>query len=142
MAEAMLSHLAGDRFLAFSAGNFPTGTVNELALETLRKRGIKTAGLRSKSLEEFTDKPIDWLITVCDNAAGEPCPIFPTSPLKAHWGVADPAKFQGTDHARAQVFERTAEILENRIKVLVRLPLAEMPPPELRHRLMEIGDLG
>lgn len=141
MAEALLSHVGGEHFQAFSAGSFPTGTVNELALETLRSRGIKTAGLRSKSWEEFANKPIDWVITVCDNAAGEACPLFLGRPLKAHWGVADPAKFQGADNERKQVFGRTASILEHRIKVMMRLPLEAMPPHELRLKLMEIGDL-
>ncbi len=140
MAEAMLSHLGGERFLAFSAGSFPTGTINALTLETLRNRGIKTAGLRSKSWEEFANKPIDWVITVCDNAAGEACPLFPGQPLKAHWGVADPAKFQGTDQARKQVFERTVAILEHRIKAMLRLPLGQMPVHEIKSKINEIGE--
>lgn len=141
MAEALLSHVGSARFQAFSAGSFPTGTINPLALETLRQKGINTAGLRSKSWEEFANKPIDWVITVCDNAAGEACPFFPGRPIRAHWGVADPAKFQGADNGRKQIFERTASILEHRIKVMMRLPLEAMPPHELRLKLMEIGDL-
>ena len=99
MAEALLAHHGKDKFQSHSAGSFPTGEVHPLSLATLKARGIPTTGYRSKSWDEFIDQKIDIAITVCDAAAGESCPLFPGKPVKAHWGVPDPAKFQGSEEA-------------------------------------------
>lgn len=141
MAEALLAHHGGERFLSRSAGSFPTGKVHPLSLVTLKARGIPTSGYRSKSWNEFSGQPMDIVITVCDAAAGESCPLFPGKPIKAHWGVPDPAKFQGTEEEIRFEFSRVCNILENRIKALVRLPIGEMDNEELQQKLCAIGDI-
>ncbi len=141
MAEGLLHHHGKDRLLAFSAGSFPTGTVHPMSLATLKRHGISDQGYRSKSWDEFTDQPIDILITVCDNAAGEVCPLFPGSPIKAHWGVPDPAHFKGTQAEIEAEFDRVFSILEKRVKAFLRLPLEKMDKEELRQKLNEIGGL-
>ena len=141
MAEALLAHHGGEHFVAGSAGSFPTGEVHPLSLATLKARGIATSGYRSKSWDEFTDQPIDIVVTVCDAAAGESCPIFPGKPLKAHWGVPDPAKFQGTDDQTRAEFARVCDILEKRVKALIRLPLDDIDKEELQQKLYAIGAL-
>lgn len=141
MAEALLAHHGGAHFLSRSAGSFPTGKVHPLSLETLKKRGIETAGYRSKSWDEFTGQPMDIVITVCDAAAGESCPFFPGNPIKAHWGVPDPAKFQGTDEEARAEFSRVCDILEKRVKALVRLPTDKMDNDELQQKLRSISEI-
>ena len=122
MAEGILNHLGAKRFQACSAGSFPSGEVHPLSLATLRGHGIVTEGFRSKSWDEFRDRPIDIVITVCDNAANESCPIFSGAPIKAHWGAPDPAHFHGTAAETAAEFERVFSILERRVKALLELP--------------------
>jgi len=139
MAEATLNHLGGDKFTAYSAGSFPTGEIHPLSLETLKARGISTQGYHSKSWDEFSDKQIDIVITVCDNAAGETCPIFLGKTIKAHWGVPDPAKFEGTVDATKAEFERIYKMLEQRIRALINLPLEQMDTNELQQKLNAIG---
>ena len=141
LAEALLNHLGKDNFLAFSAGSFPTGQVHPLALKTLQSKNVPSFGIRSKSWNEFVGQPIDMVITVCDAAAGESCPLFPGKPLKAHWSVADPAKFQGTDEETRAEFSRVCNILEKRIKGLVRLPLDKMDNHELQQKLHALGEI-
>lgn len=141
MAEALLAHYGGDRFLSSSAGSFPTGTVHPLSLETLKTRGISTQGFRSKSWDEFSGQRIDIVITVCDAAAGEACPLFPGKPLKAHWGVEDPAKFVGTPEQTKAEFARVCDVLERRVRSLVRLPLEKMDSDERQQKIREIGSL-
>lgn len=141
MAEALLAHHGGEHFLSRSAGSFPTGKVHPLSLATLKARGITASGYRSKSWDEFVGQPIDIVITVCDAAAGESCPLFPGKPLKAHWGVPDPAKFHGTEEETRAEFSRVCDILEKRIKALIRLPVETMDKNELRQKLNEIGKL-
>ena len=139
MAEGALNHYGKGKVLAFSAGSFPTGTVHPMSLATLKRHGINDKGYHSKSWDEFKDQPIDILITVCDNAAGEICPIFPGSPVKAHWGVPDPAHFQGTPAETEAEFDRIFSMLEKRVNAFLRLPLEQMDKNELQHKLSEIG---
>src|SRR5690348_9107126 len=118
LAEAYLNHAAHGRFVAYSAGSHPAGRVNPLALALLAELGIDTAGLRSKSWDEFA-RPgapkIDLLFTVCDAAAGEVCPIWPSQPLRAHWGVPDPAAVTGSDGEKRAAFRRAFDTLAGRI---------------------------
>ena len=140
LAEALLNREGGDRFRAFSAGSFPKGAVHPMSLEVLGVLGYRTDQLRSKSWDEFTgpDAPqIDFVFTVCDNAAGEVCPIWPGHPMTAHWGVEDPAAIEGKGQRDA--FLRTYLYLENRISSLVALPIESMDQADLKARLREIG---
>ena len=143
LAEALVNHHGAGRFRAFSAGSHPTGRVNPFAIATLRRFGLPTGGLRSKSWDEFAGPAaprLDFIFTVCDNAAGESCPLWPGHPVTAHWGVPDPAAVQGTDEHRLQAFEDTFRILERRVERFVALPLAGLDPAELSRRLREIGE--
>ncbi len=141
MAEGLLNHYGKEKVLAFSAGSFPTGTVHPMSLATLKRHGMNDQGYRSKSWDEFTDQPIDILITVCDNAAGEVCPIFPGQPIKAHWGVSDPAHFQGTPAEIEAEFNRVFAMLEHRVKAFLCLPLAQLDQTKLQQELNKIGNL-
>lgn len=141
MAEGLFNYYGSGRVTAFSAGSFPTGTVNPLSIATLKRHGINGKGYRSKSWEEFQNQDIDIIITVCDNAAGEACPIMPIKSIKAHWGVSDPAHFQGTGAEVEAEFECVFSILENRVKALFLLPLERMNKEELQEQLNEIGKL-
>lgn len=141
MAEALLTHFGNDKFNSYSAGSFPTGEVHSLSLSTLKSRGITTAKYRSKSWDEFVGKNIDIVITVCDSAAGETCPVFYGSPVKAHWGVPDPAKFEGTDKEISSEFNRICDILEKRIKKLIELSVEKMDKQSLQQQLHEIGKI-
>jgi arsenate reductase len=129
LAEVLLNHLGGGRFLAYSAGSHPKGTVHPLALETLQCMGLPVEGLRSKSWEEFaqSDAPVlDMSVTVCDNAAGEAGPIWPGKPMMAHSGVEDPAAFHGSADAHRQKFHEVALRLRQPIEQCLRLPLATL----------------
>ena len=134
MAEAMLNELGRGRFRAYSAGSHPTGQVNPLAVETLASAGMPTAGLRSKSWDEFA-RPgapqMDFILTVCDNAAAEACPVWPGKPITAHWGVPDPAAVEGPDEAKRAAFRSAAATLRRRIELLVADPCHEsvITPP-------------
>ena len=142
IAESLLNHRGRGRFLAFSGGSHPEGRVNPRAVRTLEKKGVATVGPRSKSWHEFAkeDAPImDFIITVCDNAAGEVCPVWPGGPVSAHWGVPDPALFRGNEAETETVFEQTLDRLERRIRALLELPLETLDGEGLKHRLNEIG---
>jgi len=148
MAEALLNHLEPGpfkglgRFRAYSAGSYPTGQVNPLALEMRRRRNIPTEGLRSKSWDEFAAPgapPLDFVFTVCDNAAGEVCPVWPGQPITAHWGAPDPAAVQGSELERVQAFRAAFRILENRIKLFASLPIASLDKLRLQQSVDEIG---
>jgi arsenate reductase len=119
MAEVMMNHLGSGRYRAYSAGSHPAGHVNPLAVETLREMGLRAEGLRSKSWDEFAAPgapPIHFVVTVCDNAAGEMCPLWPGKPVKAHWGVEDPAAVQGSEAQRRAAFRQSAALLRQRIE--------------------------
>jgi arsenate reductase len=139
LGEALINHLGGDRFQAFSAGSHPTGKVNANALATLARHGIPTEGFSSQSWDEFDDKGIDIAITVCDSAAGEACPVYLNSVIRAHWGLPDPAHVAGSQEDIEAAFETTYAALEKRINQLLALPVETMPKPELTAALNKIG---
>ena len=142
LAEALMNHLGGGRFRAFSAGSHPTGRVNPSALSTLRRLHIPTDGLRSKSWDEFAQPSapvLDFAFTVCDNAAGEVCPFWPGQPMTAHWGLPDPAAVEGSDEHRAKAFMDTAVALKRRIELMLALPLGTLAGISLQRELDQIG---
>jgi arsenate reductase len=142
MAEGLLNHAAGGRFVAWSAGSRPSGTVQPLALSTLTRMRLPAEGYRSKSWSEFAtaDAPVmDFVFTVCDNAAGEVCPTWPGQPMTAHWGVPDPAAVQGSDDERAQAYWDAAMMLKRRIDLMLALPIDSLDRLALQHRVREIG---
>lgn len=140
LAEALLNHWGAKGFHAYSAGSFPTGSVNPLALELLAHMKIPAAGARSKSWDEFAaDIEFDFVITVCDKAAGEICPIWPGQPMTAHWGVDDPAAASGTAAQKMLAFRDAFRALEHRIRLFVSLPLASLDHMRLQRKLDEIG---
>jgi arsenate reductase len=142
LAEALLNHAGKGRFHAYSAGSFPTGRVNPFATDLLARIGLPTQGLRSKSWDEFSapDAPqMDFIFTVCDDAANEVCPVWPGHPMTAHWGVADPAAVQGTDADKVNAFRETLRILERRIEAFTSLPIASLDRLALGTRLKDIG---
>jgi arsenate reductase (thioredoxin) len=145
MAEGLLTHLGGARFQAWSAGSHPTGVVHPLALRTLSTWQIPTDGLRSKHWDEFA-RPgaptLDFAFTVCDNAAGEVCPIWPGQPMTAHWGVPDPAAVEGDDARKAQAFMDVAITLKRRIELMLSLPLASLAGASLQREIDLIGKSG
>jgi protein-tyrosine-phosphatase len=138
----MLNHLGRGRFRAFSAGSHPGGQVNPFAIETMQAGGLSTEGLRSKSWDEFAQPgapAIDFIFTVCDNAAAEVCPVWPGKPTTAHWGLADPAAVEGPDEKKRAAFRDAASILRRRIELLLSLPLEKLDRMSLQSRLREIG---
>jgi arsenate reductase len=142
LAEAALNRLGAGKFKAFSAGSHPGGRVNPFALALLEKEGIDTRFARSKSWDEFAepDAPkMDFVFTVCDDAANETCPIWPGQPMTAHWGVPDPAKATGTDAEIALAFADAYRMLSMRISIFVNLPIASLDRLALKKRLGEIG---
>ena len=138
MAEAYLNAAGSGRFAAYSAGSHPGGKVNPFALELLNKNRIDTAGLRSKSWDEFA-RPgapaLDFVFTVCDNAAGEVCPIWPGQPVSAHWGVQDPAAVQGSDEDKRRAFLRAFSELSTRINLFMSLPIGKLDRLVLKKKL-------
>lgn len=143
MAERLLEHWGKGRFRAFSAGSFPTGKVNPLAIATLQKFGIHTESLRSKSWDEFAAPgapAMDFVFTVCDSAAGEVCPIWPGQPVTAHWGIPDPAAAQGTEAERMSAFRDAFRLLESRVKLFTRVPLDKLNRSVLTKVLRDIGE--
>lgn len=139
MAEALMNHLGQGRVQAFSAGSKPAGKVHPKSLVLLQAKGISTQGLRSKSWDEFGDAAFDAVITVCDNAAGEACPVFMGAPVKAHWGVPDPAMATGTDEQVMMIFENSYATLEARINAMLALPEG-LRGAELARHLRTIGE--
>jgi arsenate reductase len=143
LAEALLNQRGAGRFRAYSAGSHPTGRVNPFAIATLQRFGLPTEGLRSKSWNEFAGPGaprLDFILTVCDNAAGEVCPLWPGQPVTAHWGVPDPAAVEGTDERKLQAFEDTFRILERRVNRFVDLPLSSLDPRDLVRAVRNIGE--
>ena len=144
LAEALANHLpaAPGRFQAYSAGSHPKGAVNPLALEVLRHAKIPTEGLRSKSWDEFAKPdapPMDFVITVCDQAAGEQCPYWPGQPVSAHWGMPDPAALEGAEDERRKAFVDAAAMLRRRIDLLANLPLDKLSGLTLLGRIRDIA---
>jgi protein-tyrosine-phosphatase len=142
MAESLLSKLGEGRFRAFSAGSHPKGEVNPLALKVLRDMDLPTDGLRSKNWDEFAQAgapDLDFVFTVCDNAAGEACPVWPGQPMTAHWGIEDPARVEGSDIEKERAFVTALRYLRNRISAFVNLPIASLDEMVLAKRLREIG---
>ena len=142
LAEAILRKDGGGRFNAFSAGSFPRPDVHPMSLELLAEHGYPTEGLRSKTWDEFA-KPgapkMDFVFTVCDQAAAEPCPIWPGQPMSAHWGVPDPAAATGTEAEIAFAFSDAYRMLRNRISIFVNLPMAQLDRLSLQKELDRIG---
>ena len=139
LGEALINHLGGDGFKAFSAGSHPTGKVNPNALATLKRHGISTEGFSSQSWDEFDGKGIDIAITVCDQAAGEVCPVYLNSAIRAHWGLPDPAYVTGSQEIVEAAFENTYMALDKRIRQLLALPIETMSRAELIDALNKIG---
>lgn len=142
MAESILRREGYGRFNAFSAGSHPKPDVNPLALKVLQSLNYSTEGLHSKSWDEFarTDAPeMDFVFTVCDNAAGETCPVWPGQPMTAHWGIEDPAAVEGTELEREAAFVTALRYLRNRITIFTALPLKSLDKVALANRLREIG---
>jgi arsenate reductase (thioredoxin) len=142
LAEALLERWGKGRFRAYSAGSFPKGAVHPLTLDLLERLSLPTTGLRSKSWDEFArpDAPVmDFVFTVCDQAAGEICPVWPGHPVTAHWGVADPAAAAGSEIEQRRGFRDALRILENRIKLFVALPIDKLDRMALQRRVDDIG---
>ena len=144
LAEAFLNAEGKGRFRAFSAGSFPKGEVNPLALALLKQIGLPADGLRSKSWDEFA-KPgapqMDFVFTVCDQAAGETCPFWPGQPVTAHWGVPDPAAVEGSEATRMLAFREAFRALERRIKIFTSLPIEKLDRMALTGQVRAIGRL-
>ncbi len=142
MAEGLLNSLARGRFQAHSAGSHPANAVHPLALRTLAELHVPTGGYRSKDWDEFAQPgapELDFVFTVCDKAAGETCPVWPGQPMTAHWGVADPAAFEGSDEQKAKLFRDTALVLKRRIELMLALPIASLDRMALQREVSEIG---
>jgi arsenate reductase (thioredoxin) len=142
LAESLLNHLGEGKFRAFSAGSFPKGQVHPLALELLKRMNLPAEGFRSKSWDEFAapGAPVlDFIFTVCDNAAGEMCPIWPGKPTTAHWGIPDPAAVEGTDIEKRTAFDQAFEALDTRIKLFLSLPFASLDRLRIQQEMDAIG---
>jgi len=145
LAEAYLNSAGRGRFIAYSAGSHPAGKVHPFALELLQKNRLPTNGLRSKNWDEFAQPgapKLDFVFTVCDNAAGETCPVWPGQPVTAHWGIADPAAATDSEQEKRKAFLRAFTELSARINLLLALPLEKLDRLTLKRRLDEIGKTG
>jgi arsenate reductase len=142
MAESILRQFGAGRFHAFSAGSHPAGRVNPFALELLERNRMPTDGLRSKNWDGFAQPgapKLDFVFTVCDNAAGEVCPVWPGQPMTAHWGIPDPAAVDGSDEDKRKAFAEASRTLLNRIRIFASLPLAKLDRLSLQRKLNELG---
>lgn len=142
LAEVLMNEQGRGRFRGFSAGSMPTGRVNPFAIELLQSRGLSTAGLRSKSWDEFAQPGapfMHFVFTVCDSAAAEVCPVWPGKPATAHWGVPDPAAVTGSDAAKRHAFQDTFITLKRRIDLFTALPLDKLNGMALQEKLDDIG---
>ncbi|MDB6159705.1 MAG: transcriptional regulator, ArsR family [Gammaproteobacteria bacterium] len=143
LAESLINHLGRGHFRGFSAGSHPKGTVHPIALELLNQVGLPTEDLRSKPWDEFAAPGaprLDFVFTVCDNAAGEVCPYWPGQPITAHWGVPDPAAVEGSETQKRTAFRNALKALESRIKIFTSLPIASLDRMTLKERLDAIGN--
>ena len=144
LAEAILNLKGRGGFRAYSAGSHPKGEVNRFAIELLQGQGVDVSGLRSKSWDEFAAlgaPHLDFVFTVCDNAAGEVCPVWPGQPMTAHWGIEDPAAVEGSDEEKRRAFSRALRLLQTRIALFTNLPLRSLDKMALKRDLDEIGRL-
>ncbi|WP_120298007.1 arsenate reductase ArsC [Paraburkholderia sp. BL23I1N1] len=144
MAEALLATLGQGRVHTFSAGSHPTGKVNPFAVEQVMKTGYEVSNLRSKSWDEFAEPGaphMDFIITVCDQAAGEVCPLWPGHPASAHWGFYDPAAIEGTDDTKRAAFEQVYRQIKHRVEVFLKVPLDELDDAAIRAELRRVGDI-
>jgi arsenate reductase (thioredoxin) len=144
LAESILNKDGAGRFKAYSAGSQPKGVVNPMSIKVLKSFDYPTDGLASKSWDQFakTDAPeMDFVFTVCDNAAGEACPVWIGHPITAHWGVEDPASIEGTDLLREQAFVKAFQFLKNRIDAFINLPIHSLDKVSLHHKTFEIGKM-
>jgi protein-tyrosine-phosphatase len=142
MAEVMLHRLGGGHFMAYSAGSHPQGAVHPLAIAALQSMGLPVDGRRSKSWQEFAQAGaplLDFVFTVCDDAAGEMCPVWLGTPITAHWGVEDPAAFRGTEEDQRQKFRHVALMLRRRLKLFLSVPLATLDRMTIQATLKDIG---
>ena len=142
LAEALINHWGRGKFHGFSAGSHPKGALHPIALELLKRARLPTEGLRSKSWDEFAapaGPPLDFVFTVCDNAAGEVCPYWPGQPMTAHWGVPDPAAVENSETEKWVAFRSAFHVLENRIKIFSSLPIAALDRVKLQAQLNAIG---
>jgi arsenate reductase (thioredoxin) len=142
IAECVMNRLGATKFKAYSAGSQPSGRIHPYALDLLKRLNYDTSGLRSKSWEEFArpDAPkLDFVFTVCDDAANEVCPVWPGQPMSAHWGLADPLRAEGTEAERRYAFADTHHMLYQRIGIFTNLPLKSLDKLSLQTRLDEIG---
>lgn len=143
IAEVLMNRLSQGRFWAYSAGSHPAGEIHPLTLELLRRKGLAVDALRSKNWDEFARaeeaSPMDFVITVCDRAAGEVCPVWPGQPLTAHWGFEDPAAVQGPDEARRKVFEKIFVEIARRVELMLALPFDQLDRLALQKKVREIG---
>lgn len=141
IAEAILNSVGDERFVAYSAGSHPTGSVNPLAIEELRRLRIPTDGLRSKGWDEFAGPsavPMNFVLTVCDRAAGEMCPAWPGRPITAHWGMPDPAAVEGSDEVRRKAFHDVAVMMKRRIDIMRSLPLESLDRLAIQKQVRDI----
>lgn len=141
IAEALLNSLADGRFVAYSAGSHPTGAVNPLAVEELRRLRVPTDGLRSKGWDEFAGPnaiPMDFVLTVCDRAAGELCPAWPGQPITAHWGMPDPADVERSDEVQRKAFHDVAVMMKRRIDIMRSLPIESLDRLALQKQVRDI----
>ena len=142
LAESLVNHWGRGKFVGYSAGSHPQGAVHPIALELLKQMKLPADGLRSKSWDEFAAPGaprLDFVFTVCDNAAGEMCPLWPGQPMTAHWGIEDPAAVQGSDTGKWLAFRAAFRELEQRIKVFTSLPIGSLDGSKLQERLNAIG---
>jgi len=142
MGEALFNTMGAGRFKAYSAGSHPTGKVNPFAIEQVQRLGYPVEGLRSKSWDEFAQpgaQEMDFVITVCDNAAGEACPFWPGQPMTAHWGFPDPAAVQGTDEVKREAFKQTVRQIRHRVQLFLSLPLETLDRMAIENKMQAIG---
>ena len=145
LAECLVNHLGQGRFRGYSAGSHPKGEVHPLTIRELQRNGLSTDGLRSKDMAEFEgeDAPqMDFVFTVCDQAAAEVCPVWPGHPMTAHWGVEDPAAADGDERMKEAAFAKAYQELRNRIAIFVELPIESLNEPQLKEKLAEIGRIA
>lgn len=142
LAEGLVNQLSGGRFRGFSAGSQPAGRINPLAQETLESLGCDTAGMSSKSWDVYAQPHaprMDFIITVCDSAAGEACPYWPGQPMTAHWGFADPSRVEGDEAVKRAAFRKTAQAIAHRLRLLLSLPIETLDRMSLRDAIKDIG---